>query len=71
MEEIKKEETKLSKRDKLMIGGGMLLAALVGFKVGDKCTCFRVNRGILVCWAEDPTLKDHMLDVIHKVQKNM
>lgn len=71
MEEIKKEETKLSKRDKLMIGGGMLLAALVGFKVGDKYTCFRVNRGIEKCWAEDPTLKDHMWDVIHKVQKNM
>lgn len=65
MEEIKaKEGLVLSKKEKILLGGAIVLTAVVGFKLGARWDSYIVARGIEKAWEADPTLKEHMVNVL-------
>ena len=71
-EEIKKEEIKNNNESKkdLILGGAIGLGIMaLGYKLGCRATSKAISSGIDACWKEDPTLKDHMWDVVTKVLK--
>ena len=63
----KNEGSKLTKKDKLIIGGGLFLTALVGFKVGQKYEGALITRGLDIVLKADPTLEVHMTNALGKV----
>lgn len=63
----KNEGSKLTKKDKLVIGGGLFLVALVGFKAGQKYEGALITRGLDAVLKVDPTLEEHMINALGKV----
>ena len=74
--ETKKEEQKLTKKQKmallgLAVGSGIVYAIgyKFGFRDGDRYAEECIGKGIEKCWEFDPTLKEHMWDTMFKVMK--
>ena len=65
-----KKERKFNKKD-ILVGAGVIGAAVLGYIVGSKYTKARIADGIAVCWEKDPTLKDHMWQTTCDVLKDM
>lgn len=64
------KERKFNKKD-ILVGAGVICAAVLGYIVGSKYTQERIANGIQACWDKDPTLKDHMWQTTCDVLKDM
>ena len=72
VKQVKMElELPLSTKQKLMIGGGMLLSVAAGYAIGYSRCHLQTARGIELCWLEDPTLKEHMWKVMDSVKEKL
>ena len=67
-EEVKKE-LKMNKAQKLLLGGAVLVSALIGFKAGGMYSTYLGDKGLKMCYEADPTLKEHIVNAICEVSK--
>lgn len=76
--DAKKKKFRLTEKQKenlkagLAIGGAALAVlgygCLIGVGIGANANDKQIGRGLDMCFEEDPTLKQHLVDTIMKVQ---
>ena len=70
MEEIKKEETKFTKEQKMVIGGMVTSAGVIGFVLGDRHRLNKTAHLIDKMVKVDPTFWQHWCDALGKMAKS-
>lgn len=62
-----KEELKLNKTQKLLLGGAIVVATGLGFKFGRGYERAVLNVALEMCFTKDPTLREHFTTVVKTV----
>lgn len=61
------KELEFNEKQKVLIGGGLVISTLIGYKVGHKRGDLQIKRGLKTIWREDPEILYRTMSACEKL----